>query len=213
MKTREQNRNNKRTEREQYDWFVERIQTLVAFDWLSERSGEKTSHARELSRNQSILRFDVMLQHHWPIEGCLLHIRVFFGGKTKSPCFDLFIHWLIKQIMNTYRNHFSRSNENRSISKGVPFPSKVVCIRVRGWTSWRSLPVRNFVESPSPGCLELKSTRCHNLTSMCLLVLYACCASWLFSVLVTCRTISFSVCLPVYGVVPPILPFLSGWQR
>ena len=81
---------------------------------LSERSGEKNFHARELSRNQSILRFDVMLQHHWPIEGCLLHIRVFFGGKTKSPCFDLFIHWLIKQIMNTYRNHFSRSYENPS---------------------------------------------------------------------------------------------------
>ena len=86
----------------------------MAFDWLSERSGEKTSHARELSRNQSILRFDVMLQHHWPIEQCLPHIRVFFGGKTKSPCFDLFIHWLIKQIMNTYRNHFSRPYENRS---------------------------------------------------------------------------------------------------
>ena len=48
---------------------------------------------------------------------CLLHIRVFFGGKTKRPCFDLFIHWLIKQITNTYRNHFSRSRsyENRSI--------------------------------------------------------------------------------------------------
>ena len=28
------------------------------------------------------------------------------GGKTKSPCFDLFIHWLIKQITNTYRNLF-----------------------------------------------------------------------------------------------------------
>ena len=38
-----------------------------------------------------------------------------FGGKTKSPCFDLFIHWLMKQMTNTYRNHFSRSNENRSI--------------------------------------------------------------------------------------------------
>ena len=37
---------------------------------------------------------------------CLLHIRVFFGGKTKSPWFDLFIHWLIKQKTNTYRNHF-----------------------------------------------------------------------------------------------------------
>ena len=45
------------------------------------------------------------------------------------------------------------------ISKGVPFPSKVVCIRVRGWTSGRSLPVWNFLELPSPGCLPLKSTR------------------------------------------------------
>ena len=68
----------------------------------------------ELSRNQPILRFDVILQHDWPIEQCLLHIRVFFGGKTKRPCFDLFIHWLIKQITNTYGDHFSRSCENRS---------------------------------------------------------------------------------------------------
>ena len=41
MKTYEQNRNNKRTEIEQFDWFIERIQTRVAFGWLSERSGEK----------------------------------------------------------------------------------------------------------------------------------------------------------------------------
>ena len=75
----------------------------------------KKLHARELSRNQWILRFDVTLQHDWPIEQCLLHVRVFFGGKTKSPCFDLFIHWLMKQMTNTYRNHFSRSYENRSI--------------------------------------------------------------------------------------------------
>ena len=74
----------------------------------------KRLHARDLSRNQSMLRFDVILQHDWPIEQCLLHIRVFFGGKTKSPCFDLSIHWLIKQITNTYRNHFSRPYENRS---------------------------------------------------------------------------------------------------
>ena len=31
-------------------------------------------------------------------------------------CFDLFIHWLIKQITNTYRNHFLRSYENPSFS-------------------------------------------------------------------------------------------------
>ena len=69
----------------------------------------------ELSRNQPIPRFDVILQHDWPIEECLLHIRVFFSGKTKRPCFDLIIHWLIKQITRTYRNHFSRLYEDRSI--------------------------------------------------------------------------------------------------
>ena len=46
MKTREQNRNNKRTEIERFDWFIERIQTQVAFGWLRERSGEKTSRPR-----------------------------------------------------------------------------------------------------------------------------------------------------------------------
>ena len=46
MKTREQNRNNKRTEIERFDWFIERIQMRVAFGWLSERSGEKTSCPR-----------------------------------------------------------------------------------------------------------------------------------------------------------------------
>ena len=100
MKTREQNRNNKRTEIGRFDRCVHRIQTRVAFGWLRERSGEKR-HARELSRNQSILRFNVILQHDWPIEQCLFHIRVFSGGKTKRPCFDLFIHWLIKPIANT----------------------------------------------------------------------------------------------------------------
>ena len=46
MKTREQNRNNKRTEIERFDGFIERIQTRVAFDWLRERLGEKTSCSR-----------------------------------------------------------------------------------------------------------------------------------------------------------------------
>ena len=86
--------NNKRTEIERSDWSIERIQTRVAFGWLSERSREK------LSRNQPILRFEVILQHDWLIEQCRLHIWVIFGGKTKRPCFDLFILWLIKQITN-----------------------------------------------------------------------------------------------------------------
>ena len=40
--------------------------------------------AQLLYKNQSILRFDVILQHDWPIEQWLLHIRVFFGGKTRE---------------------------------------------------------------------------------------------------------------------------------
>ena len=83
----------------------------MAFGWLSERSGEETSCPRTF-RNQPIF-FDVTLQHNWPIEQCLLHIKVFFGGKRKRPCFGLFIYWLIKHITNTYRNYFSRSYENR----------------------------------------------------------------------------------------------------
>ena len=41
MKTREQNRNNERTEIERFDWFIERIQTRVVFGWLSECAGKK----------------------------------------------------------------------------------------------------------------------------------------------------------------------------
>ena len=46
MKPREQNGNKKRTEIKRFDWFIERIQTHVAFGWLSERLGEKTSCLR-----------------------------------------------------------------------------------------------------------------------------------------------------------------------
>ena len=41
-KKREQNRDNKRTETERFDRFIERIQTRVGFGWLSDRSGEKS---------------------------------------------------------------------------------------------------------------------------------------------------------------------------
>ena len=120
MKTSEQNRHNKRTEIEQFDWFAistksssgnskahSQTRKYWGREWLVCRTdtnarsftlGWKNFMPEGLSRNQSILRFDVILQHDWPIEKCLLHIGVFFGRETKSPCFDLFtIHWLIKQ--------------------------------------------------------------------------------------------------------------------
>ena len=92
-------------------WLVYRTDTNAPGFWLVKRTlGWKNFMPEELSRNC----FDVILQHDWSIEQCLLHIRVFFGDKTKSPCFFLFNHWLIKQMTNTYRNHFSRTYENHS---------------------------------------------------------------------------------------------------
>ena len=51
MKRDEQKKNNKRTEIERFDWFIERIKTRVAFVWLSERSGEKTSCPRTFQKS------------------------------------------------------------------------------------------------------------------------------------------------------------------
>ena len=92
---------------------------------------------KKLSRNQPIPCFDVILQLDWPVEKCLLHIRIFFGGKTQRPCFDLSIHWLIKQITNTYRNHFSRSYETRSMLKKYQY-SKILatCRKLRVISPW-----------------------------------------------------------------------------
>ena len=126
IKTREQNRKNKRTEKQRFDWFIERIQTRVAFGWLSERSAEKTSCPKnflELNQYFALTSYCNTIGQ----SNNVFSILGFFGRKTKSPCFDLFIHWLIKQITITYRNHFSRSYENRftQFIKPVAFSSLV----------------------------------------------------------------------------------------
>ena len=94
MKTREQNRNNKRTEIERFDWFIERIQTCVVFGWLSERSGEKPENFLEINRYFALTSYCSTIGQ----SNNAFSILGFFGGKTKSPCFDLFIHCLIKQV-------------------------------------------------------------------------------------------------------------------
>ena len=125
MKTREQNKNNKRAEIKRFDWFIERIQTHL---WLVKRTlGWKNFMPEELSRN----RFDVILQHDWSIEQCLLHIRVFFGGKMTSPCFVPFIHWLIKQITNTYQNHFFKVIRKSLYANETPLHLKVRVLETR----------------------------------------------------------------------------------
>ena len=61
MKIHEQNKNQKWTAIERFKWFIEWMQMHLAFGWLSKCSGEKL-HAQELSRDQRILCFDVVLQ-------------------------------------------------------------------------------------------------------------------------------------------------------
>ena len=88
--------------------------------WLLVGKAYARVKKKKLHANQSKLRFDVMLQHDWPIEQCLLHIRVFFGGKTKSPCFDLFRYPLAdsvkannEHLANIFQGHTKISLSNR----------------------------------------------------------------------------------------------------
>ena len=142
--------------------------------WTDTNTRMKKLHARELSRNQSILHFDVILQHNWPIEQSLLFIRVFFGGKTKSPCFDLFIHWLIKQTTNAYWNYFSKSYENRSNCVHI---HSVVGSMIKEGCRWRirkpsSLSVLKVVEASFILQVTSKSLEKHDSLKICILTFY-----------------------------------------
>ena len=90
MKTRERNKSNKRTEIERFVWFIERIRTLVSFGWLSERLGEKKFVPENCPEINRILRYDVILQHDWPIEQCLLQIGVQQRQRIKNDVQNIF---------------------------------------------------------------------------------------------------------------------------
>ena len=112
MKTREQTET--QTNGNKGISLVCRTDTNARGFWLVKRTlGYKTSCPKNFLEINRYFALTVILQHDWLIEPCLLHMRIFFGGKTRSPCFDLFIHWLIKQLTITYRGHLSRSHENR----------------------------------------------------------------------------------------------------
>ena len=110
MKTGEQNRNNKRTKIKRFDWFVELIQTHLAFGWLSERSAEKTLCPKNF--------LEITLTSYYNTIGQANNAFSILGfslaGKRRVHVLFFFIHWPIKQKTNTYGNHFSRSYENRS---------------------------------------------------------------------------------------------------
>ena len=100
MKTSEQNRKSKRTHRAT-DWFIERIQMRLAFGWLSERYAEK----KTFSQNKFL-----EINRYFALTSCCNTIgqsnnAFSILGKTKSPCVDLFIHWLITLTKTIFQGH------------------------------------------------------------------------------------------------------------
>ena len=117
MKTREQTNGNRAT------WFVVRTDTNARGFLLVERTLEWKNFIPE--NFLEINRYFALTSYCNTIGQSN---NVFYIlGFSKRRCFDLFIHWLIKHIMNTYRNHFSRSYENHSKSSV--------------WTEWKYRPV------------------------------------------------------------------------
>ena len=98
-------------------WLVYRTDTNARGVWLDKRTlGWKENFM--LENFLEINRY-FALTSYWNTIGQSNNAFSILGfslaEKRRGHAFDLFIHWLIKQITNTYRDHFSRSYENRSI--------------------------------------------------------------------------------------------------
>ena len=92
---------------ERFDWFIKWTQTRVAFGWLDEHSGEKTfKPGKVLEINPYFALTSCCNTIDQSNNAFLIFNRVFFCRKMKSPRFDLFIHWLIKQMTNTTETIF-----------------------------------------------------------------------------------------------------------
>ena len=85
----------------------------MAFGWLSECLAEETSCPKSFLEFNQYFALTSYCNTIGQSNNAFSKL-VFFNGKTRRPWFDLFIHWLKRQITNTYRNHFSRSYENCS---------------------------------------------------------------------------------------------------
>ena len=105
-------------------WFVCRTDTNArGFGWLSKRLAEKTSCPKNFLE---INRYFALTSYRNTIgqsDNAFFILRFSLAGKRGVYVWS-FIHWVIKQITNSYRNHFSRSYENRSIPpRGVVLPA------------------------------------------------------------------------------------------
>ena len=120
------------------DWFIERTQTRVAFGWLSECSGEKNFMPENFLE---IIRYFTLTSYCNTIGQSNNAFSILGFSLAGKPCFDLFIHWLMKQTAehlpkpffkvirkSLYMKDTLRNNESRHticLGKG----NKSVCER------------------------------------------------------------------------------------
>ena len=97
-------------------WLVcQRTDTNARGFWLFKRTlGWKNVMPEDLSRNQSIFALTSYCNTIGQSNNGFSILGISLAGKQRVHVLILFIHWLIKEITITYRNHFSWSYENRS---------------------------------------------------------------------------------------------------
>ena len=116
MKTREQNRNNKRTEVERFHWFIERKQTRVAFGWLSERSGEKNFMPENFLEINRYFALTPYCNTSGKSSNAFSILGFSLAGKRRVHVLTFFLAY--KRNNKHLPKHLLRSYENRSIPIG-----------------------------------------------------------------------------------------------
>ena len=98
-----QTKQKQQTNKNKAIWLVYRTDTNAPGFWLVKRTlGWKNFMPENfLEINRSWLRFDVISQRDWPIEQCLLHIRIFLAGKHWESMF-WFFHPLADKTNNEH---------------------------------------------------------------------------------------------------------------
>ena len=98
------------------DWFIERIQTRVAFGWLVKRMlGWKNFLPENFLEINGYFALTLYCNTIGQSNNAFSILGFSLAGKRRVHVFIFSSIGLWNRRPNTYRNHFSRSYENRSI--------------------------------------------------------------------------------------------------
>ena len=129
--------------KQRFDWFIERIQTRMAFGWLSEHSGEKNFNPEnflEINRYFALTLYcNTISQSSYAFS-----ILGFLWRENEEAMF-----WSFHPLADESNNeHGSRSYENHSINR-----EKYMCERHKRRDAWANFTarLRGLFHSPTDG--------------------------------------------------------------